>query len=449
MDQPASTTTRALPPTATAVTVTPLPLGRDYVVRQPVTTSITRMAPTPTATGSYIATSPVAATTSWGSKTTPGGTGVTSSFRMPARWADATPSGDIQPTMVFPPTPSPSMAYVGNLDFGVPFGSMSSAQFKSEVFQTSPAPQTSSAPAQEPAGQQLQPAQQAPVQVVQHTVNQAPVQMVQQLPQGVVLHQGLPQTITTAPQMHYVMHSQAAPAPAQQQRPAPVTTVTTVMQPQQLMQPVTQIVTQNAQSGESSQMQMHQQVAGSPQIMLVPVPMGQQGQPTMLMQMPHAGPGMMMMAPSVTMQQNQGYAESTAAEGGVLSNYGTVEMQHKAGRQLFNEALDPATLDAVNQATAAGVVLGSPQLPSLGSVMHGTGRCSPCAWYWKPRGCQNGAHCTYCHACPEGELKMRKKAKVAAIRMGALEPSRTHVAVMQGLSAAAAARANLRLNTLL
>lgn len=61
-------------------------------------------------------------------------------------------------------------------------------------------------------------------------------------------------------------------------------------------------------------------------------------------------------------------------------------------------------------------------LPSLGSAFHQSGQCKPCAWLWKPRGCQNAASCDYCHLCPEGELKQRKKSKVAAIRMGALAP---------------------------
>lgn len=55
--------------------------------------------------------------------------------------------------------------------------------------------------------------------------------------------------------------------------------------------------------------------------------------------------------------------------------------------------------------------------PSLGSTTHnGRGDCRPCAWYYKPKGCQMGSQCDFCHLCPEGELKNRKKAKVAAIR---------------------------------
>lgn len=66
-------------------------------------------------------------------------------------------------------------------------------------------------------------------------------------------------------------------------------------------------------------------------------------------------------------------------------------------------------------------------LPSKGSITHGSGKCRPCAWFWKPQGCQNDKDCGYCHLCPEGELKNRKKSKVAAMRMGALVPaSKTH-----------------------
>jgi len=62
-------------------------------------------------------------------------------------------------------------------------------------------------------------------------------------------------------------------------------------------------------------------------------------------------------------------------------------------------------------------------LASKGSATHGSGKCRPCAWFWKPQGCQNDKDCGYCHLCPEGELKNRKKSKVAAMRMGALVPA--------------------------
>lgn len=60
--------------------------------------------------------------------------------------------------------------------------------------------------------------------------------------------------------------------------------------------------------------------------------------------------------------------------------------------------------------------------PSKGSQLHGQitedgqPACQPCAWFHKASGCQNGANCTRCHLCPEGELKLRKKQKLARLR---------------------------------
>jgi len=61
--------------------------------------------------------------------------------------------------------------------------------------------------------------------------------------------------------------------------------------------------------------------------------------------------------------------------------------------------------------------------PSQGSALHSSGRCSPCAWFWKSSGCQNAANCSFCHSCPQGELKMRKKVKVMALRAASSKQS--------------------------
>jgi len=53
---------------------------------------------------------------------------------------------------------------------------------------------------------------------------------------------------------------------------------------------------------------------------------------------------------------------------------------------------------------------------SLGSALHGSGRCKPCAWYWHAKGCANGEACEYCHECPPGELKERRKVKIQYLR---------------------------------
>lgn len=54
--------------------------------------------------------------------------------------------------------------------------------------------------------------------------------------------------------------------------------------------------------------------------------------------------------------------------------------------------------------------------PSKGSMLHPTKDCTPCAWFWKPMKCHNAKDCNYCHLCPEGELKTRKKVKQQAMR---------------------------------
>merc|ERR1719220_2631553 len=60
--------------------------------------------------------------------------------------------------------------------------------------------------------------------------------------------------------------------------------------------------------------------------------------------------------------------------------------------------------------------------PSHGSLLHGTSKCKPCAWFWKPGGCQKQQDCTHCHLCPPGEIKVRKNAKLTMMRLGLATP---------------------------
>mmetsp|Transcript_22128 Transcript_22128/g.66507 ORF Transcript_22128/g.66507 Transcript_22128/m.66507 type:complete len:393 (-) Transcript_22128:172-1350(-) len=49
---------------------------------------------------------------------------------------------------------------------------------------------------------------------------------------------------------------------------------------------------------------------------------------------------------------------------------------------------------------------------SRGSAGHAISQCRPCAWVHKEvGGCKNGSRCKYCHLCPPGELKRRKRQK--------------------------------------
>lgn len=57
-------------------------------------------------------------------------------------------------------------------------------------------------------------------------------------------------------------------------------------------------------------------------------------------------------------------------------------------------------------------MLGSPELPSIGSEPHRLGlECKPCAHVYSEKGCENGVQCQFCHLCPPGELKRRQKSK--------------------------------------
>lgn len=54
---------------------------------------------------------------------------------------------------------------------------------------------------------------------------------------------------------------------------------------------------------------------------------------------------------------------------------------------------------------------------SEGSVPHQLGQpCRPCGFVHKPEGCSNGEKCQYCHLCPPGEIKQRKKVKQVVMK---------------------------------
>jgi len=54
--------------------------------------------------------------------------------------------------------------------------------------------------------------------------------------------------------------------------------------------------------------------------------------------------------------------------------------------------------------------LGSPEMPSLGSLLHSSGQCQPCGFF-HTKGCGNGARCTFCHLCSSGVVKRRRREK--------------------------------------
>ncbi|CAK0861867.1 unnamed protein product [Prorocentrum cordatum] len=77
--------------------------------------------------------------------------------------------------------------------------------------------------------------------------------------------------------------------------------------------------------------------------------------------------------------------------------------------------------------------------PSLGSRLHASGDCRPCAWYWKPGSCTNGSGCGHCHECPEGEIAERRKARAKDIRRSSVRQSLSEMPPRKALAASARA----------
>jgi len=79
-------------------------------------------------------------------------------------------------------------------------------------------------------------------------------------------------------------------------------------------------------------------------------------------------------------------------------------------RQSWADVVDEDdTLDDFDELDAGAAMLGTTVVCdglSQGSLLHGTGRCKPCAFFYT-KGCQSGVGCLFCHVCPPGEKKRR------------------------------------------
>jgi len=54
--------------------------------------------------------------------------------------------------------------------------------------------------------------------------------------------------------------------------------------------------------------------------------------------------------------------------------------------------------------------IGTPALPSIGSLLHHKKECKPCTFF-HTRGCENAEDCQFCHLCGPGEKKKRLRAE--------------------------------------
>lgn len=93
-----------------------------------------------------------------------------------------------------------------------------------------------------------------------------------------------------------------------------------------------------------------------------------------------------------------------------------VAVEQARARPVSEVQPEPQGVPAAQQTPVAQGVLGGPGELNIGSRPHITGECEPCAWFWRPGGCSHGMECRRCHLCPEGEVKRRKKMKLAMLR---------------------------------
>jgi hypothetical protein len=87
-------------------------------------------------------------------------------------------------------------------------------------------------------------------------------------------------------------------------------------------------------------------------------------------------------------------------------------------RREYEEAKEEAEEAAVQfgaRKDGADMVCMDPSC-SVGSLLHKAQLCKPCAWFHHPKGCQRASACEFCHMCPPGEIKRRKKEKTMLIR---------------------------------
>jgi len=140
---------------------------------------------------------------------------------------------------------------------------------------------------------------------------------------------------------------------------------------------------------------------------------------------------------------NQSWLHSLQSGRAQGSSYVTSEPQSWAQfsspsasvNSLFSEAEVEKSKDLDSGATGSRVrltqgsnseaALGLPEgINSIGALSHDTDTCKPCAWNWKPGGCVNRSSCDFCHLCEVGELKRRRKERVAVLRKFAKEDRR-------------------------
>jgi len=77
----------------------------------------------------------------------------------------------------------------------------------------------------------------------------------------------------------------------------------------------------------------------------------------------------------------------------------------------------PAVIDKdlLERSSEGGVVNVATNSPMY--LAHQRKECVPCNYfYYKADGCRQGNLCQFCHLCPKGEIKKRKKEKIKLLK---------------------------------
>mmetsp|Transcript_27943 Transcript_27943/g.88793 ORF Transcript_27943/g.88793 Transcript_27943/m.88793 type:complete len:106 (-) Transcript_27943:95-412(-) len=80
------------------------------------------------------------------------------------------------------------------------------------------------------------------------------------------------------------------------------------------------------------------------------------------------------------------------------------------GVAVADMAMPDASTAALTADMCSSLAIMTPQpaVPNIGSKSHYLRLCRPCAFVHKG-GCANGWECSFCHLCPAGEKRLRKK----------------------------------------
>eukprot|EP00931_Biecheleriopsis_adriatica_P056735 TRINITY_DN3363_c0_g1_i1.p1 TRINITY_DN3363_c0_g1~~TRINITY_DN3363_c0_g1_i1.p1 ORF type:complete len:208 (+),score=35.93 TRINITY_DN3363_c0_g1_i1:105-728(+) len=166
----------------------------------------------------------------------------------------------------------------------------------------------------------------------------------------------------------------------------------------------------------------------------------QRSLPTLLQSSASAPPGLEMFGPgaspsleSCRSPKSQGVSHSSEAylvpsecstvDTAEAKGISSAEETYRPGRLLQQSATISSPPEAVDERHCLSLeevlpddATGTPECPSIGSAGHGLGLCKPCDFMYR-NGCRAGFKCQFCHLCPPGETRRRKKQKQATARM--------------------------------